>query len=146
MKKEVLNFCDNYVKKRIQGISHQMKDIQLDITAETKSSAGDKHETGRAMMQLEREKLGNYLAEAEKMQRILQKVNLSKTSVVSLGSLVVTSGMICFIAVSAGKTVLNNQPVYCISMATPVAQAMMGKGVGASFVINGKTHTIQEIH
>ena len=40
-----------------------MKEIKEALFEEIKSSVGDKHETGRAMLQLEREKVGNQFYE-----------------------------------------------------------------------------------
>ena len=56
---------------------------------DTKSTAGDKHETGRAMMHLEREKGEMQLIEAEKLKSFLDRVDISKTyQTVQTGSLV----------------------------------------------------------
>ena len=58
--------CVDFVENRFQTIQKTIDEIQESLTSETKSSAGDKHETGRAMLQLEREKAGNQLAEIQK--------------------------------------------------------------------------------
>ena len=59
MIKEKLFFhCENYLQKRKDLLEQRKNELQLALTSETKSSAGDKHETGRAMIQIEREKLG----------------------------------------------------------------------------------------
>ena len=50
--------CVGFVEDRLETIQKTIQDIQMSLTSETKSSAGDKHETGRAMLQLEREKAG----------------------------------------------------------------------------------------
>jgi len=121
----------------------QAKAIADALTSETKSSAGDKHETGRAMLQLEREKLGAQLAEAEKMQALLHKVPVKTISAsVGLGTLVVTSGSWYFIAVSAGECVYENQAVYCISPATPIGKLLLGKQEGDSFTFQSKENKI----
>lgn len=66
LKKDAYNFCVLFVNERLARIQGQIKELETALTSETKSSAGDKHETGRAMIQLEREKLGQQLAELEK--------------------------------------------------------------------------------
>ncbi len=99
------------------------------------------------MIQLEREKLGQQLAEAEKTQHLLSKVPKDRsTATVGLGSLVVTDVLVYYIAISAGECKLQNKSVYCISAATPIAQKVMGQTIGHTFDFNGKTITIVAIH
>ena len=75
-----------------------------DLNSETKSSAGDKHETGRAMLQLEMEKAGKQWVEVQQTQVLLSKVSIQPTKgPVRLGSLVHTSNGVFFLAVSIGK-------------------------------------------
>ncbi|MEO0347846.1 MAG: 3-oxoacyl-ACP synthase, partial [Pseudomonadota bacterium] len=91
MKKELYYFCEDYVASRIERIHGQIQEIKASLTSESKRTAGDKHETGRAMLQLEREKLGQQLSEAEKMQQLLRKVPIEiKRERVALGSMVKT--------------------------------------------------------
>jgi len=145
-KQELLEFCRDFVHKRIARIQQNIADIQTALTAETKSSAGDKHETGRAMVQLEREKLGQQLAEAEKMHQTLLKVPLKPLSDhVGTGSWVRTTTAQYFLAISAGKCTVTNNVVYCISAATPIGKLLLGKAVGESINFNGRQMQILEI-
>jgi len=77
-KNALFNACLEFVDSRLNAITHTINEIQVSLTSETKSSAGDKHETGRAMLQLEREKAGNQLAEIKKTKEILFKIDVSK--------------------------------------------------------------------
>ena len=81
IKESLFKKCEAFVEKRLQSIQKANSEIQESLLSETKSSAGDKHETGRAMLQLEREKTGQQLAEIQKTQEILSKIDVSKTSV-----------------------------------------------------------------
>ncbi len=67
--------CFDFIENKRHTIQQTIAEIQQSLTSETKSSAGDKHETGRAMLQLEREKAGQQLAEIQKLQEHLSKVN-----------------------------------------------------------------------
>lgn len=120
--------------------------VEASLGSETKSSAGDKHETGRAMVQLEREKLGMQLSEAEKMEQLMAKVprHCSHANV-SLGSLVKTNAQWYFLSISAGAYTQDTVTVYCVSPATPIGRGLLGKVVGDSFVFNGNTIEILEI-
>lgn len=145
--KEALHqFCREFAERRVSRIEKNIKNIQESLFSETKSSAGDKHETGRAMLQLEREKLGQQLAEAEKMIQVLSKTpTASKSTVVGLGSLVKTSMSDYFLAISAGEFKEDEHAVYCISTGTPIGALLLGKSVGDTIVFNGKTSTLLEI-
>ena len=80
LKKELYNQCSDFIEHRLLAIKSTINDIQESLDSETKSSAGDKHETGRAMLQLDREKLGQQLAEIQKLneQRAPLAVELKK--------------------------------------------------------------------
>ncbi len=140
------NFCKSYVDDFTGRIQKSIEDIQESLSSETKSSAGDKHETGRAMLQLEREKLGTQLAEAEKLNQILAKVSLeSNKEAIGLGSLVITSKATYFIAISAGMFEHEFHKVYCISLQTPIAKLLFGKTQGDVVHFNNNDIYIQGV-
>lgn len=146
LKQQLLSFCQNSVNERIVRIQNNIKDIKFSLTSETKSSAGDKHETGRAMLQLEREKLGQQLAQAENVSIVLARVSLENTTAtVALGSLVKTSKADYFIAISAGEFHNKEHQVYCISAETPIGKLLLGKSEGAIFYFNNEEIEITKI-
>lgn len=145
-KNELFLFCQAYVSKRIHRLTKQLDGLKASLGSETKSSAGDKHETGRAMLQLEQEKLGKQLHEAETLHRVLQQVPKDrKPEKAALGSLVTTDKNRYYIAVSAGKHEVDDWIVYCISASTPIGKLMLGKQVGDEFLFNGVRQRILEI-
>src|SRR5687767_3921263 len=103
VKEKLYLLCMESVTKRIDSIRTSMALTQASASEETKSSAGDKYETGRAMAQLEVEKLGNQLEEALKAKSILEQIhpNTPRQTVQS-GSLVLTTQGNFFISISAG--------------------------------------------
>jgi transcription elongation GreA/GreB family factor len=131
LKEYLFNQCVNYVENRLEIIQKQIFEISVSLTSETKSSAGDKHETGRAMAQLEREKLGFQLAEIQNLKKGLSKLNINNSSEkICLGSVVFTSEANYFIAISAGKIEFENQLFYAISPYTPIGKLLLGKSIG----------------
>ncbi|MGB5667955.1 MAG: 3-oxoacyl-ACP synthase [Maribacter sp.] len=139
LKEALYHFCQTFVDERTRRIKSQIKEIQEALGSETKSSAGDKHETGRAMLQLEREKLGQQLAEAEHMGRVMDKVDISsKRITASLGSLVKTTKANYFLAISAGEFPSGSEKNYCISLNTPIGIMLLGKSVGETIGFNGE--------
>ena len=130
IKQDLYNQCLSFVHNRLQTIQNTISEIQESLTSETKSSAGDKHETGRAMLHIEREKAGQQLAEIQKINQILTKVDVSETSeIVVLGSIVFTTQANYFVAVSAGEISTSSDKFYAISAITPIAQLLLGKTV-----------------
>lgn len=128
IKNDLYSQCQAFVDCRLKAIQKTIDEIQESLTSETKSSAGDKHETGRAMLQLEREKAGQQLAEIQKLNQLLPKIDVSNNSeIIGLGSLVYTSQANYFIAISAGELKVNNQSFYAISANTPIAKLLLRK-------------------
>jgi transcription elongation GreA/GreB family factor len=146
IKEQLYNLCLVFVEQRLITVNKTILDIQNSLQSETKSSAGDKHETGRAMLQLEREKAGHQLAEIEKQKQILHKVNMeSKHQKVALGSVIKTTQANYFIAVSAGEIVIDKTTYYAISAATPIAQLLLSKGVGDKVAFRDAKFEILEV-
>ncbi|SNR59255.1 hypothetical protein SAMN04488009_2695 [Maribacter sedimenticola] len=147
LKDNAYQFCGQFVADKFDKIHLQITELETALTTETKSSAGDKHETGRAMIQLEREKLGQRLAELEKTKQVLSKIPRdSGITNIGLGNLVVTDAALYYIGISAGVYKQGTSLVYCISAGTPIGQLLFRKSVGEHFSFNGKTITILTIH
>ena len=131
IKTQLLQLCTTSLDTRLQSVLAVIEDIKQSLQSETKSSAGDKHETGRAMLQLEREKAGHQLAEIEKTKQILSKINTESTyKKIGLGSVVYTTTSNYFISISAGEFIVEDDTFYAISANTPIGQLLLGKSVG----------------
>jgi len=138
--------CVHFVEIRFNTIQNSINEIQESLTSETKSSAGDKHETGRAMLQLEREKAGNQLAEIQKIKENLSKINSSNTSKkIGLGSVVYTNKSNYFIAISAGELQVDNELFFAISPNTPMGQLLMGKTADDEVIFRDTKFTISRV-
>ena len=129
MIKEKLFFhCKNYLQKRKNLLEQRKNELQLALTSETKSSAGDKHETGRAMIQIEREKLGNQLLALElEVQKLRSLKNHHNTGIVSLGSVVHTNNGNYYIALAAESCDIEIHKYHCISPISPLGKLLLGK-------------------
>lgn len=113
---------------------------------EGKSSAGDKYETGRAMMHLEEEKYGQQLMNANRVRNLLNAINPASTSEkVRLGSVVITTLGNYFISISAGRIPVGEQKYFAISPQAPLAQELWGKQAGDTVMFNDKPVLIQEV-
>ena len=146
VKEKLYQLCLENVNQRQANIQKNFASIQEAMLSETKSSAGDKHETGRAMLQLEREKLGNQLAEIQKVKEILLKVNsTAKVSQGCLGSVMYTSQANYFISVSVGEIIVENDKFYAIATNTPIGKLLLGKKVGDSITFRNQSFVIEKI-
>tara|TARA_Y100000992_G_C21135935_1_gene428877 strand:+ start:427 stop:822 length:396 start_codon:yes stop_codon:yes gene_type:complete len=130
----------------MKTLEQQKKRLQKDLTSETKSSVGDKHETGRAMIQLEREKLGNQIREIElNYQRLNTIENVKTSNSISLGSIIFTDKANYYVAIAADSCEVNSKVFYCISSQSPIGKLLIGKKVNESIIFNNIESTIIEI-
>ena len=146
LKEELYSQCKSFVDNRLQTVQEIISSNQKALQSETKSSAGDKHETGRAMLQLEMEKAGQQLSGISLMKEILDKIDISKKSNVSrLGSLIITEKANYFLSISAGQLVVANTNFFAISVSSPIGKLLLGKQEKEAFIFNGKSIVINEI-
>ncbi len=111
LKEALFQQCVAHVNTRLQTIQTIISSHQKALSSETKSSAGDKHETGRAMLQLEMEKAGQQLASVQQMQQTLARVAIAKSSTsVRLGTIIETSSIHYFLSCFSRE--INSQPNY----------------------------------
>lgn len=146
LKTALLRHCKEVVEEKYRNLLALDKAAQSAANNETKSSAGDKYETGRAMMHLEKERLASQMNEVVKLKKPLEMINPDKVSIaVELGSVVVTDERNYFISVSLGEMTFRQQTFFCISPVTPIGKLMQGKKVGDSFQFAGKSVIIREV-
>ena len=146
IKKELLSLCKNKVIESIKLAEEQLKNYRLSASEETKSSAGDKYETGREMLQQEMDKVVLQRDQALKLQRALNMIELGKPKgEIEFGCLVITDQSNYFISVGLGQLDLQGAVYYAISPLSPIAQAMLGLKPKDSFQFNGKAIRILEI-
>ena len=146
LKQKLFNLTQETLSERLKVVQTTISDIQTALLSETKSTAGDKHETGRAMLQLEREKAGQQLAEIQKQFEVLNKINPNKEHhVVALGSIVFTEKANYFISTSVGELLYEDIRFYAISMASPLARLLVGKTIDQTYLFRNEKITITKI-
>lgn len=145
-KEKVHQSCLALAFEKRNQITEAIERVYESLSAEGKSTAGDKHETGRAMLQLEREKLGMQLKNIEETCAILQKIDASqKHSKIALGSYIKTERMNYYLSVSMGQYTVENETVFAISPQSPIGRLLLGKTVNGVVSFNGKNQTIVEV-
>ena len=145
--KEALHaLCVAYVKGRMHEAEMAIAEAQQAANNDTKSSAGDKYETGREMAQQETNRNLAQLNEANKLMVALNQVGVKSTSAtVDTGSLVTTNNGDFYIAISAGSLYLNGKNYFAVSPASPIGLKLKGKRAGEEFNLNGKNYIISSI-
>lgn len=146
IKQALLNQCKLHVESRLTIIQQTISSHQKALNSEVKSTAGDKHETGRSMLHLEIEKAGKQLFDIQQMKKVLTKIDVSKTTTrVSLGTLVQTSEQTYFLSIPSGKHTVKGNDFFAISIKSPIGKQMLGKQKGDFLFWNGKKTMIKKI-
>jgi len=138
LKKKLFSYCEDYVNMSIKTLENALEDAQDAANSDTKGSAGDKHETGRAMMHIEKENNAKILAERLNLRKTLALINPEEKHVnIKLGSLISTSNGIFFLAIPIGKVKLE-EDFFIISPVSPIGKLLMEKKKGEEFSFNSK--------
>ncbi len=146
LKEQLYKMCIDYVQKRINEAKLGIEDAQYAAIEETKSSAGDKYETGREMMQQETDRNQGLLNEANKLMVALSRVNYNTTSTTAdAGSLVTTNNGSFFVAISAGSLTVDGKVFFVVSPASPIGAKLAGRKAGDEFSLNGRDYRIESI-
>ncbi len=132
--------------RKIDVINKAIVSAKESRNNDTKSSAGDKYETGREMMQIEIEKNEVLLNQTGKQRKELARIDISEEfNKVAFGSLVTTDKGTYFISIGIGKIQIDDQICYAISLASPIGGLLKDKVVGDEVQFQGRTFTINEI-
>ncbi|RZK21399.1 MAG: 3-oxoacyl-ACP synthase [Hymenobacter sp.] len=127
-------------QQRFDQARAEMIAAQESSNTDTKSSAGDKYETGRAMAQQERDRHARQLHEAQQQLAAMQKINAQlPCATVRLGALARTSLGLFYISIGAGKLITaGGQEFMAVSTNAPIALALSGRGIGEEITFNGR--------
>ena len=134
------------VNDKIKLLQKVLADLKESITNETKSTAGDKHETALAMLQIEQENTRMQLKDMLDKKAALEKINplLTATKVVK-GSLVKTSNGYLFVSIALGKATIEGTTVTALSPQSPLGNKLMGLTVAEVAEINNNLYVIESI-
>lgn len=146
IKQNLYAHCRSYLEMKIAVLKKEIADLQDSANNETKSSAGDKYETGREMMQ---QQINMQLAQMKEYENAMQALNRVDPQIacskVAPGALVITNQGNYYIAINAGKATINGIVYQTVSASSPIATALFGKEENATLLFNGRQFTIQNI-
>ena len=133
--------------EKINNINITISSIKESRDSDTKSSAGDKYETGRAMAQIELDNTKRQLNVTQNLKNELNRVSLEKVfQIAGFGSLVKTNQATYFISIGLGEIKVNEETYYCISSVSPIGQVLLGKKAGDEVNFRTQNITILEIN
>lgn len=128
IKQKLYNHCINYIETKLNDALNAMEDAQKSANEETKSGMGDKYETTRAMIQIEKEKYEIQASEAMKLKKFIDQIDINKPFTnIQPGCLAETNEGNYFIAFNAGEVIIENIKYITISLASPLGQILSGK-------------------
>ncbi|WP_292246250.1 transcription elongation factor [Mesonia sp.] len=146
MREKLLAKCADYVEERVSRLQSSIKDLEHDLGNETKSSAGDKYETSREMINTEINKLQNQLQSFKKLKEVLAVIENRKASTtVQLGSIVKTDAANYFISIPVGEIKVEDEKFYAIGLNSPIGKLLLGKEEGVQFIFQQKEFSIKKI-
>ncbi len=143
-KSKILAVVKEKITDKIQKFENLIGETRASNN-DTKSSMGDKYETGREMLQQEINNLQGQLNEVVKQQNFLKTILPKTCDKAEKGALVTTENGLFFISVSLGEIIIENQKIICISPESPLAKAMNEKKEGDAFFLNNISRKIVEI-
>lgn len=146
LKSNIYSACLKLLDDKILAHQSAMHDLTEGLGNDSKSSAGDKHETARAMMQIEYQKIDNQLQEALMQKELLEKMHSDTASEhIIKGSLVKTNKGYLFLSVPLGRINIENVSVMVLSPESPLGKQLLGLKTNESTTINKITYVIEEI-
>ncbi|WP_439183201.1 hypothetical protein [Carboxylicivirga taeanensis] len=147
LKAELVAALNQLVEQKESALLLAIDDVLESMQNDTKSSAGDKFETGREMMQIELNNKRAQLNHVLRLKRDLQQIDVHAIkNKVEFGSIVQANNGFYFLSVPLGKVVINKTTYLAVSLASPIGQALKGHQVHDTISFNKQTLTIAAIY
>lgn len=146
LKTRLHNHLFTLLKSRKSTLQAQRNQLSVESSESGKGSAGDKHEVGIAMAQLEVEKLDKQIVLLQQQLAVLQKLNPKhENNQVLHGALFRIDENWYYCSISFGQISLDETNYFCLSPEAPLFMALKGKKVNEQATFNQKFWQIQQI-
>ncbi|MFB1022287.1 MAG: hypothetical protein QMC40_05955 [Vicingaceae bacterium] len=147
LKKEaVISAIQESIGEQIGDYILELNSVNEEIGKETKSSAGDKFETSREMMNQEVSRLEERIAYLKKQLNSLQQLSQRKSSSIENGSLVNTNHGVFFFGIAFGKLESQGSTIMGLSLNSPLGKIMTDKKEGDSLTFMNRNYSIETIY
>ena len=138
--------CEALLREQLNRLKTSMDQAQREANLETKSSAGDKYETNRSMMQLEKERYAIQHTRVQELYTKLSRIQVGRACIeVETGALVHTSKGWFYVSVGLGEVECEHQLYRCLSIKTPMGQILEGCEEGDIIEFRGKEIEIFDV-
>jgi transcription elongation GreA/GreB family factor len=146
IKQKIYGHYLQLASEKVQHLQQVLDDLKQSGSNETKSTAGDKHETALAMLQIEQEQKRAQLKEAQIQKAAVEKINPAIiAATIVTGSLIKTNKDYLFMSAALGKAVVDAFAVTALSPQSPLGKQLMGLTVGGTAVINNNEYFVEGI-
>ncbi|UEG50985.1 hypothetical protein LK994_05790 [Ferruginibacter lapsinanis] len=146
LKQKIYRHYCQIVEQKITLLQQVLADLKESGTNETKSTAGDKHETALAMLQIEQANKRAQLQEIIAQKNVLGKINPTISApIVTIGSLIKTNRGYLFMSVALGKAEIEGITVIALSPQSPLGIQLMRLKEGDTAIMNGNSYIIEGI-
>lgn len=145
-RKALLDLCMQAIKDRITGYASELESLDEAAAAESRSSAGDKYETGREMIAQSRILIDHNLAESKANLAALDRMaDAEPGAKIGIGTLVETTLGWYLVGVSLGEWESQGLVVRTVSLASPIGLALKGREAGDKVPWRGASFDILRI-
>ena len=146
LKQKIYNHYLQVLNEKIAALQQVLSDLKESGANETKSTAGDKHETALAMLQIEQANKRAQLKEVLDQKAVYEKIDPSLSPVFIVnGSLIKTNRGYLFLSVAAGKAVVDGNAVVALSPQSPLGLKLMGLIANDVAEVNAVRYIIESI-
>lgn len=146
LKQKIYEHCRELIANKLAALQSQMQDLTASAANETKSSSGDKYETGRAMLHIEQDNLRSQISDLAARQAVLNSIDISKTMQrAATGSLITTNRGSYFLSIALGKLQIEGQAIIALSVQSPLGSKLKGLQSGDSIEMNGSELRIEKL-
>ena len=131
---------------KIEDISSAVASLTESRDANMKSSAGDKHETSRAKIQIEIDQLSKQLSHVQWQKNNLSNMDINQIhNVADVGSLIKTDKGYFLISIGWGRIQIRDEYYFVISVGSPIGTLLQIKKKGDSIQFRNTTYDILSI-
>ena len=143
LKQELVEELTLILDSKIASIKKDIELTQKSANEETKSSMGDKYETGRAMAQNEKLKKQSILNNFLLLKKTLIQITFNDSEKIQFGSLVALDQMNVFISIALGEIEYKGNKYFCISPTTPLGKKLINKVKGDEIKLNKQVQILK---
>ena len=134
------------IKEKISNQTNVKIELQQSAANETKSTAGDKHETALAMLQIEQAQVDAKL-EVLRIQLLeLNQIDVEKVhTFAALGSLLISNNGSFYLSTALGKITIDDKIIFALSIKSPLGLLFLQKQKGDTFYFRELQYSILDI-